>query len=317
MRDRLRLSGARPENPEITDSLDLNGDGIYCGGVAMVDTQQNLTALFEKAWCPLFGKLPNIPENPNDLAFRCKQTINSARNLLGVREDGLKNLKSNWPDPSEIDNYPASHIFAARFLYGAFFGVCDRAERMPHISDDPYTNEGLYQMEYGIPDYDYSAEEFNITLEYSNINNKYKELQELFDELKVKDRRVELPFAYAIGAIKNVWMALGKIMLHDGLNDDISSVNHKIMLAEALLSSVKEWIMEPAVDAGYKTIEAGRRGGLAKGKSEKIQNKHDEWLKLAAQMWKKSPHRSKRSIALSIAKKTGGNFNTIRKVIKK
>ena len=72
-----------------------------------------------------------------------------------------------------------------------------------------------------------------------------------------------------------------------------------------------------AYEIGKKVSNAGRRGGKAKGMSKTISDQHMNWKKRADQMRKSNPDRSARSIALSIAKKTGGNFNTIRKIIKK
>lgn len=277
----------------------------------MIETDQAQDELFTKAWCPLLGKLPTIPYNPSDLTSRCKQIIESARELWGVNDAWLNVLESSWPDPSKIDDYPANYIVSARILYGAWLQECNRAEHKFEKHDNPEMNETEYEYAYDIPNYFRNAD-IDLEQEKIDILNQFRK----FHDKHLIDDNLQLPHACAIRAIKITWIALGEIILRDQLNDDPESVYKKILSAESLLSFAKDWIMEPIIEAGKKVIEAGRRGGQAKGKSEKIKDRHTEWQKLADQLWKKKPNISRSMVAMVIAKKTGDNPNTIRRVIK-
>ncbi len=267
--------------------------------------------LFNKAWCPLFGKLPNVPSDLNDLTYTCIEIIKSARQLWGVHDALLKDIKSSWPTPSTINFYPTSYLVSARILYGVQPELCAEAERKLFDPDNALLNEDIYKDYYNI-NFEPSDEDINLQNLLTSTQNKFYE----FQSKHLIDDTLELEQAYAIQAINLAWIALYNhvaekhYLYFEGLHKMASN-------AQYLLSLAKDWATESAYEIGKIVINKGREGGLAKGKSDKIKDKHIKWQILADQMWEKNSNRSARSIALFIAKKTGGNFNTIRKIIKK
>jgi hypothetical protein len=277
----------------------------------MKEIDQDQQQLFIKAWCPLFGKLPPVPNDLNDNTYRCVEIIKSARLLWGVNNAWLKDLKSSWSDPSKIDGYPTNYIVSARILYGATPSVSAEAERKLDDPDDPLFNEAIYEDVYNI-DFHPSGEDIDLKKVLIDIQNKFYE----FRGNRMIDDTLELEQAYAIRAINLAWIAL-----YNGIADNYylyeEEIYKMILNAESLLSLAKDGLTESAYETGRKVINGGRRGGESKGISTKIKSQYIEWQKQADLIWKKDPNYSKRRVAFYIAKKDGGNLNTIRKIIKK
>ena len=84
----------------------------------------------------------------------------------------------------------------------------------------------------------------------------------------------------------------------------------------------KEWLKIYYNKAEEKVSASkyhGKKGGEKSGEQKKGKAKtiHITWQILANELWKKRPHLSIRNVAHQIAKKNGGNTDTIRRSIRK
>jgi len=222
---------------------------------------------------------------------------------------GKKTLSRVGLIPSKIDFYPTDLIVSARVFYGASPDESEQAERK--LNDAAFFTRPVYEFVYNI-DFGLSDDVVNLQKVLTTTHNKYYDLV----NKHLVHNSLQIEHSYSIQAINLAWIALynhitDKYYLY---NDEIYSL---FMNAEHLLSLAKDSVTETAFITGKKVINAGIRGGKAKGSSEQIQKRHAEWQKLANQMWDRNPHFSARCVALSIVKKTGGNSNTIRRIIKR
>jgi hypothetical protein len=268
-------------------------------------------ASFQKTWCPLFGKLPSISYSPNP-ERRCIDIIHAARDIWGVASSIPFLLKTSWPDPSEIPDYPPNKIRSARYIYGA--------RQYSHYSKSDLKNDVLYEMYYGI------SKEWNLEFD---VDKETQTVQENLNDLIMKgsfDEEIPLHHALAIRAIKLAWDALDNIIGCNELNLDRESIYRQIHLADSLVALADKIKahdelneIRPLARKGRGCVEGGRRGGQAKAitNRETMNIRHSMWQAEADVIWQKNPRRSKSWVAVRVARKCGGKANTIRRQIKK
>lgn len=76
---------------------------------------------------------------------------------------------------------------------------------------------------------------------------------------------------------------------------------------------------EPDVSRGQSNVSGGMKGGKLSGRKrrEKAEPEHSLWQAEAEKIWMEHPTWSKIRVATKISKTTGGNPNTIRRIIQK
>lgn len=267
------------------------------------------TEYFRNAWCPLFGKIPDV-QGSNKWMQQLIEIIKNARKIWWDIDDGiLQSVESSWPDPSQVQNYPAAMIEMARDIYGVWpLSWMDRSYVESKLSDRNH-----YESYYGIskdnrPDLEQYVKKAEAITDELNKSPIYQDI------IKPPDFAV-----IAILAIKLSWDVMDDLLDERKERIDVNSeLQRKRVVAKALFKEAEHRHFQaetmPHIERSERVILGAKKGGRTPRKNLSVHAKHQ---KMADDIWSKKPKLSKRAVAKKIAAKTGKNAEYIRQYIKR
>ena len=136
--------------------------------------------------------------------------------------------------------------------------------------------------------------------------------QALWDALQQGEHAPEIhDIRSMLFRLDQVWRAIAEKRL------EAAVTNMALAIQFGMKAKIRPF--EPDVERGQSTVAGGKRGGKLSGKKRREQAKpaHDLWQAAAEKIWMEHPTWSKIRVATKISKTTGGNPNTIRRIIQK
>jgi hypothetical protein len=281
-------------------------------------------------WCPLFGALPACDER-DGITENCLRVIVDARGLWGTFEyfSGLK-----CPDPERIEKntlFPATWIRSARLLTMPC-ATNDILLSARHQQGMLQAGTGWIKGKDGEPFLLFDVDQLTPRSLLSAIRTRAGiahdflcALIETDERLLFKDDgkpRISVGMIYALLAIGSAWDIM-EAVAQNYVRANSVEASSGLLTAEKLLKSANAdslaftnakqlWEREKSKLAG--------RDGYKKGVGHRhiaAETQHAEWQCLANRIVAEHPDWDKKRVAIKIAKETGGNFNTIRRKIKK
>ncbi|HVO66704.1 MAG TPA: hypothetical protein VMT12_09485 [Syntrophales bacterium] len=300
---------------------------------------------FENPWCPLFGALPDIPDDhqyPNSVASRCLDIICEAREIWDAHD-------FNWPDPicpdkqlvEEKTGMPAEFIESVRLISWRAIEIVFNCRFNTAIYSDQYRpwqrkdggesflSLGAYNIWAWVLESEMeitagaTTEPFISIRKFTNTDPQSLETIQYEEETFLEEK------AFSLLAIDVAWSTLGSVLYwHEA--EDSPYILRCLQDAQDLMTRARQALrnedarklVENEAAQWHKDAENRRTGKLGGDKSGKLKReeariKHKGWQEKADVIWIMHPNWNKSDVARRIAKEDDEKWGTIRRRISK